>query len=130
MESWAQWVNSNTFIATALTSPYSEPTGTDFSSYFYLLDPNGDTLASDGVDFSTFRFQPLGVGGLYEDDYRFSPSTEDCQIYIYNYQDATGHVFTSVGENDAYIRLIGAMEGIKQTALAVVAGGLAFSYLF
>ena len=56
MESWAQWVVSNTFIATALTSPYSEPTGTDFSSYFYLLDPNGDTLASDGVDFSTFRF--------------------------------------------------------------------------
>ena len=53
-----------------------------------------------GVDWSTFRFQPLGTGGSYTDDYRFSPATLDLNVWIYNVQDDSTTVtieYTDVG---------------------------------
>ena len=75
MEAWAYWVEKSAFSAVVQNS--LEITGVDKSSDYWLLDPSGDNDVSVGVDWSIFRFQPVGTGGSYSDDFRFSPSTTD-----------------------------------------------------
>ena len=58
--SWARWVESSIFIASAKTAPYSEPTGTTMDSTWFLMDPTGDVdLTISGTNWSTYRFQPV-----------------------------------------------------------------------
>ena len=130
MEQWAQWVETSIFQATVTNS--LEIDAVDKSSEWWLLDPSGDNDVTVGVDWSTFRFQPVGTGGQFTDDYRFSPATLDLQVYIYNLHDEgdgddTNNVtFTDLGT----ITLEGAMESLKQTSLGLVAGIVALQFLY
>ena len=117
-----------------MTSPYSDPTGTDNSADWFLMDPSGDldiTITGDvGYSYSTYRFQPLSTGTV-TNDYRFQPD-EEIRAFMYTYQhdvDTLGDgtviedviTFTEVTDpsTSTYITLEGAFDSLRRSVVTV-----------
>ena len=94
-----------------------------------MMDPSGDVdiTVTGTTGFSTYRFQPVRRSYGFENDYRFSPADDDVEMFLYGRVNDV-YTFTQIGTG--YIRLEGAMESLKSSALAVVAASIVSSYLF